>query len=116
MMRLSRSCRTSRFVGTVPGFPALVLQHNRKADIEDPIDLISGTLGGPGVADTLLVLRKNKSRADPDCAAAMLRKLTTPSGSTRRPAMVAVGPADTVHLSETRKKILDALLLSKWAG
>jgi hypothetical protein len=102
------------FVGTVPGLVTLVLQHNRKADSEDPIDLISGTLGGPGVADTLLVLSRTnqgptlhvRGRDVEETDFAMRFNKETCKWS-------LIGNAETVHLSETRKKILDVLLLCK---
>ena len=102
------------FVGTVPGLVVLVLQHNRKADSEDPIDLISGTLGGPGVADTLLVLSKTnqgptlhvRGRDVEETDFAMRFNKETCKWS-------LIGNAETVHLSETRKKILDVLLACK---
>ncbi len=102
------------FVGTVPGLNVLVLQHNRKADSEDPIDLISGTLGGPGVADTLLVLSKTnqgptlhvRGRDVEETDFAMRFSKETCKWS-------LIGNAETVHLSETRKKILDVLLACK---
>jgi hypothetical protein len=102
------------FVGTVPGLAVLVLQHNRKADSEDPIDLISGTLGGPGVADTLLVLSKTpqgttlflrgRDVEETDYAVRFNKQACRWS---------LIGDAGLVHLSETRKKILDVLLACK---
>src|SRR5262249_37972032 len=38
-------------------FAAVVLHHTRKAESDTPIDSISGTLGIPGCADTILVLQ-----------------------------------------------------------
>jgi hypothetical protein len=102
------------FVGTVPGLAVLVLQHNRKAESDDPIDLISGTLGGPGVADTLLVLSKT-----PQGTTLFLRgrdveetdyAVRFDKESCR---WTLLGDAGDVHISETRKKILDALLLCR---
>lgn len=42
----------------------VVVHHTRKADAEDPLDLVSGTTGIAGAADTILVLRRETSRAD----------------------------------------------------
>jgi hypothetical protein len=39
----------------------IVLHHTRKLDADDPFDLVSGTRGLTGAADTILVLRKPKS-------------------------------------------------------
>jgi AAA domain-containing protein/IclR-like helix-turn-helix domain-containing protein len=38
------------------GIAILVLHHTRKMEADDPIDTVSGTLGLPGCADTILVL------------------------------------------------------------
>ncbi len=38
----------------------LVVTHNRKADSEDPMDLISGTLGLSGGADGVLIMRRKR--------------------------------------------------------
>lgn len=102
------------FVGTVPGLAVLVLPHNRKADSEDPIDLISGTLGGPGVADTLLVLSKTpqgttlflrgRDVEETDYAVRFNKQACRWS---------LIGDAGVVHLSETRKTISDALFHCK---
>lgn len=42
------------------GISVLVVTHNRKADAEDPMDLISGTLGLAGGADGVLILRRKR--------------------------------------------------------
>lgn len=38
--------------------------HTRKADADDPLDTVSGTTGLAGAADTILVLTRQKGRAD----------------------------------------------------
>lgn len=38
--------------------------HTRKADADDPLDTVSGTTGLAGAADTILVLTREKGRAD----------------------------------------------------
>ncbi len=51
-------------VADAHGVALVVVHHTRKADAEDPLDLVSGTTGIAGAADTILVLRRETSRAD----------------------------------------------------
>ena len=102
------------FVGTIPGFAVLVLQHNRKADSDDPIDLISGTLGGPGVADTLLVLNKTTQGPTLHVRGRDVEETDFAVRFNKQTCRWSlIGNADAVHMSETRKKILDALFNCK---
>ena len=48
------------FAKKYPGLCFLVLTHQRKADADDYIDTISGTLGVTGAADAVLILGKDK--------------------------------------------------------
>ena len=48
------------FAKKYPGLCFLVLTHQRKADADDLIDTISGTLGVTGAADAILILGKDK--------------------------------------------------------
>jgi hypothetical protein len=47
-----------------PGLCVLVLHHQRKADADDPIDTISGTLGIGGAVDAFLILGTDKISKD----------------------------------------------------
>jgi hypothetical protein len=42
----------------------LVVHHTRKMDSEDPLDLVSGSLGLTGAADGVLVLKRARGQAD----------------------------------------------------
>ena len=42
----------------------LVIHHTRKADAEDPLDAVSGSVGLVGACDTVMVLKKQMSKAD----------------------------------------------------
>lgn len=42
----------------------LILHHDRKADAADPLDVISGSLGLPGGADTILLLKRERGQHD----------------------------------------------------
>jgi hypothetical protein len=46
------------------GVSVLVVHHTRKADSEDPLDLVSGSLGLTGAADGVLVLKRGRGQAD----------------------------------------------------
>ena len=104
----------SFFVGQVPGLAVLVLQHNRKAESDDPIDLISGTLGGPGVADTLLVLAKSNQGTTLYVRGRDVEERDLAVRFNKQTCRWSLmGDASDVHLSETRRKILDALHADK---
>ena len=42
----------------------LIIHHNRKAESEDPVELVSGTLGLTGGVDGVMVLRRKRGQAD----------------------------------------------------
>ncbi|HYQ91474.1 MAG TPA: DnaB-like helicase N-terminal domain-containing protein, partial [Candidatus Competibacteraceae bacterium] len=42
----------------------LIVHHNRKAESEDPVELVSGTLGLTGGVDGVMVLRRKRGQAD----------------------------------------------------
>lgn len=46
------------------GVALVVIHHTRKATADDPLDMVSGTAGLAGAADTTLVLRKEIGRSD----------------------------------------------------
>jgi hypothetical protein len=92
------------------GMGILVLHHTRKAEAEDPLDTISGTLGLAGCADTALVLAgtsqgmtlyvRGRDIAEAEHA------VTFDKESCR---WVIVGAAAEVQMSETRQTILRVL-------
>lgn len=44
--------------------PVVLVHHQRKLDAEDPLDTVSGTLGLVGAADGILVMTRQRGRAD----------------------------------------------------
>ncbi len=51
-------------VADAHGVALVGVHHTRKADADDPLDLVSGTTGLAGAADTILILKRDKGRAD----------------------------------------------------
>lgn len=91
----------------------LVITHVRKSDANDPLDLISGSIGLTAAADGILVLKRERGRhdatlfvtgrdlpAEQDLALRWDDALTT---------WTAVGNADEWRLSEERAAILQCL-------
>jgi hypothetical protein len=46
------------------GIAVLVIHHLRKMDSDDPLELLSGTLGLPGAADSVLVMKRERGKDD----------------------------------------------------
>ena len=46
------------------GLAVLVVHHLRKMDSDDPLELLSGTLGLPGAADSVLVMKRERGKDD----------------------------------------------------
>jgi hypothetical protein len=46
------------------GIAVLVVHHLRKMDSDDPLELLSGTLGLPGAADSVLVMKRERGKDD----------------------------------------------------
>ena len=49
---------------TQRGISVLILHHNRKAESDDPLDLVSGTFGLTGAVDHLWIIRRSRGQAD----------------------------------------------------
>ena len=89
----------------------LVLHHTRKMDADDPIDTVSGTLGLPGCADTILVLNRGAQGATLYVRGRDIEEaehaVTFDNISCR---WTILGDAKEVHRSKERGKILEVLL------
>jgi hypothetical protein len=94
------------------GVSIIVLHHTRKMEAEDPIDLVSGTLGLAGCADSVLIINRSsqgttlylRSRDIEDAEHAI-------SFDKVGCRWTILGDASEVHLSNQRGKIL--ILLEK---
>lgn len=47
-----------------PGLALVVIHHLRKSDSEDPLDLVTGTMGLTGSVDGILILKRSRGQAD----------------------------------------------------
>nr|MBA3768166.1 AAA family ATPase [Acidobacteriota bacterium] len=93
----------------------LVIHHTRKADSDDPIDLVSGSLGLTGAADGVLVLKRSRGQADATLHATG-RDFEDQEIALRWDAelrgwdMLSEGPK--YQRSEARQKVIDVLAAS----
>lgn len=96
------------------GIAVIVLHHTRKMESDDPVDSISGSLGLTGCADTFMVLAKTgqgptlyvrgRDVEEADHAIQFNKETCR---------WTILGDAAEIHRSETRQKILGALLDAK---
>jgi hypothetical protein len=93
------------------GIGVVALHHQRKVDAEDPLDTVSGTLGIVGCADTTLILSSGKGGKTLYVRG---RDIEEAEHAVEFDAATCrwriLGSADDVRRSDTRKKILAALL------
>ena len=47
-----------------PGLSLVIIHHLRKSDSEDPLDLVTGTMGLTGSVDGIMILKRSRGRAD----------------------------------------------------
>jgi hypothetical protein len=94
------------------GIAFLVIHHTRKMAAEDPLDMVSGTNGITGAADTILVLRREIGRHDAtlyvrgrDVAEADHALAFDPVSC----AWTFLGDADTYRMSQERADIVKLL-------
>lgn len=87
-------------------FAAVVLHHTRKAEADDPIDTISGTLGIAGCADTILVLSQSSMYVRGRDVEESEKAVSFDKAHCR---WKVLGDAAEVKLSENKKTILLAM-------
>jgi hypothetical protein len=93
------------------GYTVLVLHHTRKMEADDPLDTISGTLGTVGCADTGAVLAKGPAGATLYVRGRDVEEAEHALSFDRESCRWSVlGEAAEVRRSDTRNKILEALL------
>ena len=92
--------------------PVLVVHHTRKAQADDFLETVSGTHGLAGAADTVLVLKRSRGRADAELHVtgrdieerALALRFSSDVGT-----WALLGDAQEWTLSQTRHSILDAI-------
>ena len=95
------------------GFAVLVLHHTRKAEADDPLDTVSGTLGLVGCADTALVLARSPGGTTLYVRGRDLEEHEDAIVFDReRCTWTIQGEASEVRQSDTRKAIFAALTKS----
>ncbi|HEX8281896.1 MAG TPA: AAA family ATPase [Pyrinomonadaceae bacterium] len=94
------------------GVAVVVVHHTRKADGEDPLDLVSGTTGLTGAADGVMVLKRSRGQADAELHATgrdfedkqLALRWDVPTCQ-----WVVVGSVEEFQLSRERREVVDLL-------
>jgi hypothetical protein len=94
------------------GRAILVTHHLRKAEAEDPLDMISGTTGLGAVVDTAWVIRRGRGEADAELFITG-RDVEEQDWALRwdlaTRQWVLLGPAEEYEISQGRRQILEIL-------
>ena len=94
------------------GIGIILVHHTRKAEVEDELDAVSGTLALPGVADTTLILKKGKGRAKGELYVVgrdIQEQHLAVTWGEETATWAIIGDAEQVELSEGHRKILEVL-------
>lgn len=96
------------------GVAIVVVHHVRKMDAEDPFDMVSGTNGLTGAADTILVLRKQSGNVTLHARGRDIEEKETACAFNRETCRwTLLGEAEIVHSSGERAAIVEALSLAE---
>lgn len=91
----------------------VVVFHTRKGVSEDPLEMVSGTLGLSGAADAVLVLRRERGQADASLFVTGRdveeQDLALRWEKDDELGWVLLGPADQFRKSKERQEIVDAI-------
>lgn len=92
------------------GVAVVMVHHVRKMEAEDPFDMVSGTNGLTGAADTIVVLKRDSGGVTLYARGRDIEEQELALEFQRDTCRWRLlGQADEVHRSEERKSILDAL-------
>lgn len=96
------------------GVAIVVVHHVRKMEAEDPFDMVSGTNGLTGAADTILVLRKQSGNVTLYARGRDIEEKETACAFNKESCRwTLLGEAEAVHSSGERAAILEALRLAE---
>jgi hypothetical protein len=92
------------------GVGAVVLHHTRKAEADDPIDSVSGTLGLSGCADTIAVLNRTAQGTTLYVRGRDVEEAEHAITFNKQTCRWTIlGDAEEIHRSAERTKVLDVL-------
>jgi hypothetical protein len=92
------------------GVAIVVVHHVRKMEAEDPFDMVSGTNGLTGAADTILVLRKQSGNVTLHARGRDIEEKETACAFNKESCRWRLlGEAEAVHSSGERAAIIEAL-------
>jgi RecA-family ATPase len=95
------------------GLALLLNHHTRKAGAEDIFDTVSGTTGITGAADTVLVLKRSRGKAEAELHVTGRDIGDCALGLSFSNGWTVQGNAEELRLSEQRQQILDVLKEAK---
>jgi len=90
----------------------VVVHHTRKATADDPLDLVSGSTGLTGAADTILILRRDRGRMDASLFITgrdVTEQELALQLNQRTMRWKVLGAAADYRISNERKQIVDTL-------
>lgn len=92
------------------GIAIVVIHHVRKMEADDPFDMVSGTNGLSGAADTILVLRKQSGKVTLYAKGRDIDEKETACAFNKETCRwTLLGEAEAVHGSGERSAVLEAL-------
>ncbi len=90
----------------------ILIHHTRKEGASDPLDEISGSTGGPGAADTLLVLRRTRGQANAELHVTgrdVDEQELAITFDDQSGLWTLAGDAEAFRLTQERQEIIDVL-------
>ena len=94
------------------GLAIIIVHHTRKADADNPLDAVSGTLALTGVADTTLILKRASTRAKGELFVTgrdVNEQNLALSWGEEHPTWTILGDAEEYAISEQHQQVLQLL-------